>query len=114
MMSPTPERFLKYSLPSILRLRNLHLYVTVVVSFGPLWLLALYGWLRCPLPVFLRRCLWFVPLVFLAILVQGGGIVRSLFLVFPVVIPLAVLGLSRWLPGFEPSPAESTQGCAEA
>jgi hypothetical protein len=92
---------LEYLRPSILRFLRLNTYVSIAIAFGPLWLPAIYAWGRCSLPVFLRHCLWFIPLAIMAIIVGTGNTSRSLFLIFPVVIPLAVLGLSRWLSDFD-------------
>ncbi len=75
---------------------SLHTYIALTLTFGPLWLPAIYAYLRAPLPLFLRRCLWFIPLVGVHLL-GGGNIQRTLFWMFPVVIPLAVLGLTRWI-----------------
>ena len=82
---------LGYLRPSILRFLRLNTYISIAITFGPLWLPAIYAWVRCPLPVFLRRCLWCIPLVVTAIIVGTGNTSRSLFLIFPVVIQLAVL-----------------------
>lgn len=95
----TSGQILAHLLPSARRFLGPNAYVGIVLAFGPLWLPAVYAWIRCPLPTFLRRCLWFIPLVVAAILVGTANIQRSLFLIFPIVLPSAVLGFSDWLSG---------------
>lgn len=64
-----------------------------VSSFNLFWLPALYALWRVKKPIILIRWVWFVPLVIAMILLLDGNLGRILFLTFPVVIPLALLGM---------------------
>ena len=68
--------------------------VRVFLAFGPLWVLAGLGLFRYRTPPILRRWAWFSLLVSAAIPLTGAtGLSRHLMILYPVVIPLAVLGL---------------------
>jgi hypothetical protein len=66
-------------------------------SFGLLWIPAIYALVKCKVPVLLKRWVWLIPIVLLGILLLNGNFDRILFSAFPIAIPLAALGLSRWL-----------------
>lgn len=64
-----------------------------VSSFGLLWLLAGYGFTRKECPAILRRWCWiFLPMLALMFWLSTD-LGRLLFLSFPVVLPLALVGL---------------------
>lgn len=67
--------------------------VNVVLAFGVCWLFAAYALLKADVPPVLRRWAWFVPIVFLGVLLGAGNLGRSTFTAFPVVVPLAAAGL---------------------
>ena len=90
----TSSRFWEYD--PLRRILLLHTYAATAMTFGLLWLPAIYACLYAPLPLFLKRSLWFVPLVVSTFLFGPANMQRALFLTFPVVIPLAVLGLYQW------------------
>ncbi len=68
-----------------------------ISSFNLFWIPALYAIVRRLTPSVLRGWLWFIPIVAVMILFLGGNLGRILFLTFPVVIPLALIGMREWL-----------------
>ncbi|HEX3050386.1 MAG TPA: hypothetical protein VHP83_07015 [Aggregatilineaceae bacterium] len=68
-----------------------------ISSFNLFWIPAIYALFRCDIPILLRRWLWFVPLVIVMILLLQGNLGRILFMTFPVVIPLALIGMQEYL-----------------
>ena len=66
-------------------------------SFGLVWMPAIYALVRCKVPALLKRWVWLIPILLLGILLFEGNFDRITFSAFPIVIPLATLGLSRWL-----------------
>ncbi len=73
-----------------------------VSSFNLFWIPAVYAILRAPIAPILRRWLWFIPIVVAMILFLSGNLGRILFLTFPVVIPLALIGLHQWMVSIPP------------
>lgn len=71
--------------------------VKLFFSFGLTWIPAIYALVACKVPVLLRRWSWLILIVFLGDLFLFGNFDRTTFSAFPVVIPLAALGLSKWL-----------------
>ena len=67
------------------------------MAFGLIWIPACYGLVAGRVPPVARRWLCLVPLVLLGVLFGGGNLGRGTFSAFPVVIPVAVSGLTRWL-----------------
>lgn len=70
-----------------------------ILSFGAAWLPAAWAAFGCRLPPLLKRWAWLVPIVFVGVLTGGGNLGRSTFTAFPIVMPLAALGLGSWLTG---------------
>jgi hypothetical protein len=71
--------------------------VKLFFSFGLAWIPAIYALVVCKVPLLLRRWSWLILIVFLGDLFFLGNFDRTTFNAFPVVIPLAALGLSKWL-----------------
>lgn len=76
-------------------------------AFGLLWPLAALGaWcLRGSPRAPLSRLAWLIPMVLLVPFVIGSNVGRIWFYAFPAMIPLAVVGLGRLLPGLARTPA---------
>jgi hypothetical protein len=71
--------------------------IKLFFSFSLAWIPAIYALAKCRVPLLLRRWSWAIPIVFLGVLILKGNFDRTMFSIFPVVIPLAALGLSSWL-----------------
>lgn len=71
--------------------------LNVFLSFGIAWIPALYALVACKVPILLRRWVWLIPIVVVGVILGAGNWGRTTFSAFPVVMPLASLGLSRWL-----------------
>lgn len=82
---------------NLTRLPNLHELLTITMAFGLLWIPALWALLRGSLPMLLSRWAWFILALLVFNRMMGLGNVRHATAGFIVVVPLAVLGLSRWL-----------------
>lgn len=72
--------------------------VQFMLTFGPLWVLAVIGWCAAdpPLP---RRPAWLVPIVLVVPYLVGSNLDRVWFLAFPVVLAFSVAGIEeigRW------------------
>ena len=76
-------------------------FLDLLSSFGLLLLPAGIACFSAETPSALRRWSALVPLLFGLILFLQGNLGRILFLAFPIVIPLAVITLQRWLDGYE-------------
>lgn len=74
-----------------------HGLVSLFLSFGLAWIPALYALAAGQPPPLLRRWSWLIVIVLVGVLLGAGNLGRSTFSAFPVVMPLAALGLSRWL-----------------
>lgn len=81
----------------IRRLSSVNGLIDLFFSFGLVWILFVYALVKVDLPLLLRRWFWLVPIVFAGVIWGIGNFSRSMFSAFPVVIPVAALGLSRWL-----------------
>ena len=81
--------------------RNPNALLDLLSSFGLLWIPAGLALTSAEAPVPLRRWSAFVPVLGALILLLRGNLGRILFLAFPVIIPLAVLTVERWLGGQE-------------
>ncbi|MHB8624647.1 MAG: hypothetical protein ACYDEO_00435 [Aggregatilineales bacterium] len=68
-----------------------------ISSFNLFWIPAIYALIRLPKPVLIRRWLWMIPIVLAMIILLEGDLGRILFLTFPVVIPLALIGIQHWM-----------------
>jgi hypothetical protein len=82
------------AIPDLLRPRPL---LEVIVTFGPLWVLAAAGWWearrgRATVP---GSLVWFIAAVVVMTLANASSFGRSLFLAFPAMLPFALLGLVR-------------------
>ncbi len=78
---------------------NTNRFINLFLSFGLLWIPALYALFRCDVPADLKRWLWFIPILLVGMMALGASnISRHLVAAFPVVIPLASWGLSEWVP----------------
>lgn len=71
--------------------------LNLFLSFGIAWIPALYALIACRIPSLLRRWSWLLAIVLVGVLLGQGNWGRSTFTAFPVVMPLAALGLSNWL-----------------
>lgn len=71
--------------------------VLCLASFGALWILAALGWRRAAAHPLLARLRWFLPVLLPAPFVLLVGAAKLWFYAFPVVIPLALLGLFHLL-----------------
>jgi hypothetical protein len=73
----------------------------IFLMFGLLWIPCLYAIVRCRLPVLLARWIWFVPILLILMIALGGGAGAGAYrhgaAAFPIVIPLALIGLNGWL-----------------
>jgi hypothetical protein len=67
-------------------------------AFLFLWILSIYGWVKCETPPLLRRLAPLALLPLVAVLVLGTDVGRILFLSFWFVIPLSLLALRRLFP----------------
>lgn len=113
LLSPTIEKnnlyiFRIVSDPALLReyivtgFREFTMYSVIeyVQTFMFLWLLVLYALLKAQdqIPVFIKRCVWLLLLVFIMPPIVGCAAVgRAAFYLFPVVIPLALVSLRNIL-----------------
>jgi hypothetical protein len=72
------------------------------LTFGLLWVPFIYALVRCRVPTVLKRWAWFIPILFIGMIALGGGIesgaFRHMAAAFPIVIPLALIGLDAWYP----------------
>lgn len=66
-------------------------------TFGLNWPPFIYALMYCKIPLLLKRWSWFVLIIFAGVVITSANIMLSFFITFPVVIPLAVIGLSSWL-----------------
>lgn len=71
--------------------------IDLISSFGLIWFPACFSVFRLSYPSILRRWLWVVPLLVFMIVFLEGNFGRILFLAFPVIIPLALVGLENWI-----------------
>jgi hypothetical protein len=71
--------------------------IYIVSSFNLLWIPAAVAAFQLPYPSILRRWLWLVSLIIAMIIFLNGSYGRSLFLTFPVIIPLALIGIRHWV-----------------
>jgi len=71
--------------------------IKLFFSFSLACIPAIYALVKCKVPLLLRHWSWAIPIVFLGVLILKGNFDRTMFSIFPVVIPLAALGLSSWL-----------------
>jgi len=81
-------------------IRSVNMYVVIehMQTFLFVWVLFFYAIFRCAIPRFLKRSLWLVALPFIIPLVQNvGANARVSFYLFPIVLPVAVLGLKKIL-----------------
>ena len=78
-------------------LATVHGAVDVGLAFGLAWIPALTVWRR-PVPAVLRRLALLLPIVVFGEVAFGSmNVPRNFFAAFPAVLPLASLGLSRWI-----------------
>jgi hypothetical protein len=76
---------------------SLNGFLNLCTAFGIAWVPAIYAFFRCDLPPLLGRWSWLLPMVFLGVVLGAGNPGRSVFSAFPVVEPLAAIGLSTWV-----------------
>jgi hypothetical protein len=74
-------------------------FLDISSSFNLFWIPAAFSVFYLPYPSILKRWLWFVLLIMMMMLLLGGSYGRILFLAFPVIIPLAVIGIQYWVTG---------------
>jgi hypothetical protein len=75
--------------------------IDITSSFNLFWIPAAFAAFCLPYPSILRRWLWIVPVLMAMILLHGGNYGRILFMAFPVVIPLALVGIRYWITPIE-------------
>ena len=66
-------------------------------SFGLFWFPALYAIVFSEKPTVLKSWLWLIVILALSVIFLWGNPARSLFLAFPVVIPVALIGIRDWV-----------------
>lgn len=71
--------------------------INLFFAFGLAWIPAVYALAACKVPLLLKRWSWLIVIVFVGVLLGAGNFGRTTFSAFPVVMPLAALGLSSWL-----------------
>ena len=67
------------------------------VAFGLAWIPAGYALLRVDVPLLLKRWAWVLPMVLVPPFLVGSSWSRCAWMAFPVVVPLAALGLAAWV-----------------
>ena len=68
--------------------------IRIFLAFGPVWVLAILGLVKYKPPLVLKRWVWFVPFIFFSIPLTGvTNLSRHLMILYPVIIPLAIIGL---------------------
>jgi hypothetical protein len=72
-------------------------FVDIVSSFNLFWIPAAFAAICLPYPSILQRWLWLIALLMAMILLLSGNYGRILFMAFPVVIPLALVGIRHWI-----------------
>ena len=77
----------------IAKLLTIEGLIDIFMSFGFAGPLAFYGFLKADLPKILSRWCWLVVIVFMGVFLGGGNLARSPFTAFPVVMPLAAMGM---------------------
>ena len=91
-------RFFLMTSDYLLNIMRFNTLAQLFMAFSALWLPSLYALARCKVPADLRRWVWFAPIVLAGMLINGAyNFGRSSFVTFPVIIPLAVIGLSEWI-----------------
>jgi hypothetical protein len=71
----------------------------LVLSFGLLWVPCFYALLRCQPPLILTRWIWQIPLFLIFTRILGvTNFITHVTSAFPIVIPLALIGLNAWWP----------------
>ena len=73
--------------------------INLFLSFGFSWIPAFYVLATGKVPLLLKRWSWLILFIFAGILIQPGmgSVGRYMFCAFPVVVPLAAIGISKWL-----------------
>lgn len=72
--------------------------INLFFSFGLAWIPFGYALLKkVRSPVLLRRWCWLTAIVFVGVILGAGNLSRAMFSAFPVVMPMASLGLIRYL-----------------
>lgn len=71
--------------------------INLFLSFGFAWIPAFYVLAAGKVPLLLKRWSWLILFVFTGVILGAGNFGRSTFTAFPVVFPLAAIGISKWL-----------------
>ena len=71
--------------------------INMFFSFGILWIPCFYAIIKGDIPILLKRWSWLILIIFLGILFGSGNMGRSFFTAFPIVIPISLSGLLKWL-----------------
>lgn len=87
-------KYIKYQLLLLITPNKL---INLFLSFGLGWIPAIYALTACKVNSLLRRWSWLILVVFIGVLLEGSNFARNTFSAFVVVIPLASLGLSKYL-----------------
>lgn len=82
-------------------------WVDLFASFNLLWIPAIAALRAGDVPAPVRRSALFVPMLVALIFLARLNFGRILFLAFPIVLPLAVAGIRRWIDGTIPSATQT-------
>jgi len=67
--------------------------VDIFMAFALAWPLAIFALIRCEVPQILRSWIYLIPIVIIGVILGAGNLSRSTMAAFPVIIPLAAIGL---------------------
>ncbi|MBI4445712.1 MAG: hypothetical protein HY645_07350 [Acidobacteria bacterium] len=103
-LAPHPDdhllsgEFVKDILPTLIQLFSLNSAVQLFITFGFLWVPCFSALRQGQLPAMLSRWSWFMPILLVVAVAFGEpNVGPKMTSAFPVVIPMAVIGLSDWL-----------------
>jgi len=87
------DKMIHYMLSSFQRF-NLYCVIENIETFMFLWVLMVYALFKSSKPIFIKRSLWLLTLIFLIPpLSSSGAVGRVVYYLFPIVIPLSLLAL---------------------
>lgn len=81
----------------LLALTTVNGIIRLMLSFGIAWIPALYALIFCDVPLTLKRWSWLLVIVIGVVLLTGESLGSGTFTAFPVVLPLAAVGLNSCL-----------------
>lgn len=71
--------------------------INLFLSFGFSWIPAFYVLATGKVPLLLKRWSWLILFIFAGVILGAGNFDRSIFTAFPVVFPLAAIGINKWI-----------------